>query len=220
MANAGPGPRVSRADSEPMSRHRFDMVGELASVGLSGAEKAEWDRARAADPPAPRRTGHAPRSRSRRASLVGRAPQLYPLHVASALPVRRDRRGSRPARRLPAGRDRRRAPADQRCRGSASTASTGTTSTSSPGASSSAETMRTDLVAMKQFGFNAVRTSHYPNDPAFLDLTDELGLYVDRRDRHRVARFLRRALRRSALSQRLGRSRRPDGPPRQEPRRR
>ena len=31
---------------------------------------------------------------------------------------------------------------------------------------------------MKQFGFNAVRTSHYPNDPAFLDLADELGLYV------------------------------------------
>ena len=40
------------------------------------------------------------------------------------------------------------------------------------------ETMRADLVLMKQFGFNAVRTSHYPNDPAFLDLTDELGLYV------------------------------------------
>ena len=38
--------------------------------------------------------------------------------------------------------------------------------------------MRADLVLMKQFGFNAVRTSHYPNDPAFLDLTDELGLYV------------------------------------------
>jgi beta-galactosidase len=38
--------------------------------------------------------------------------------------------------------------------------------------------MRADLVQMKQFGFNAVRTSHYPNDPAFLDLTDELGLYV------------------------------------------
>jgi beta-galactosidase len=31
---------------------------------------------------------------------------------------------------------------------------------------------------MKQFGFNAVRTSHYPNDPVFLDLTDELGMYV------------------------------------------
>ncbi len=42
----------------------------------------------------------------------------------------------------------------------------------------SAESMRADLVQMKQFNFNAVRTSHYPNDPAFLDLTDELGLYV------------------------------------------
>jgi beta-galactosidase len=31
---------------------------------------------------------------------------------------------------------------------------------------------------MKQFGFNAVRTSHYPNDPALLELCDELGLYV------------------------------------------
>jgi beta-galactosidase len=38
--------------------------------------------------------------------------------------------------------------------------------------------MRADLVTMKRFGFNAVRTSHYPNDPTFLDLTDELGLYV------------------------------------------
>jgi beta-galactosidase len=38
--------------------------------------------------------------------------------------------------------------------------------------------IRADLVQMKQFGFNAVRTSHYPNDPALLDLTDELGLYV------------------------------------------
>ncbi|HSS36602.1 MAG TPA: glycoside hydrolase family 2 TIM barrel-domain containing protein, partial [Patescibacteria group bacterium] len=41
-----------------------------------------------------------------------------------------------------------------------------------------ADQMRADLVLMKQFGFNAVRTSHYPNDPVFLDLTDELGLYV------------------------------------------
>ena len=38
--------------------------------------------------------------------------------------------------------------------------------------------MRADLVQMQRFGFNAVRTSHYPNDPAFLDLTDELGMYV------------------------------------------
>jgi beta-galactosidase len=40
------------------------------------------------------------------------------------------------------------------------------------------EQMQAELVLMKQFGFNAVRTSHYPNDPALLELTDELGLYV------------------------------------------
>ena len=38
--------------------------------------------------------------------------------------------------------------------------------------------IRADLVLMKQFGFNAVRTSHYPNDPALVELADELGLYV------------------------------------------
>ena len=42
----------------------------------------------------------------------------------------------------------------------------------------SVDDMRADLVQMKAFNFNAVRTSHYPNDPAFLDLCDELGLYV------------------------------------------
>jgi beta-galactosidase len=42
----------------------------------------------------------------------------------------------------------------------------------------SPDAMRADLVLMKQFGFNAVRTSHYPNDSAFLDLADELGIYV------------------------------------------
>lgn len=38
--------------------------------------------------------------------------------------------------------------------------------------------MRADLVLLKRFGFNAIRTSHYPNDPALYDLADELGLYV------------------------------------------
>ncbi len=38
--------------------------------------------------------------------------------------------------------------------------------------------MRRDIILMKQYNINAVRTSHYPNDPAFLDLCDELGLYV------------------------------------------
>ena len=42
----------------------------------------------------------------------------------------------------------------------------------------SRDSMRDDLILMKRFGFNAVRTSHYPNDPAFLDLCDELGMYV------------------------------------------
>jgi beta-galactosidase len=38
--------------------------------------------------------------------------------------------------------------------------------------------MRADVELMKRFNINAVRTSHYPNDEAFLDLCDELGLYV------------------------------------------
>ncbi|MGH8978999.1 MAG: glycoside hydrolase family 2 TIM barrel-domain containing protein, partial [Acidimicrobiia bacterium] len=38
--------------------------------------------------------------------------------------------------------------------------------------------MRADLVLLKQFGFNAVRTSHSPNDARFYDLCDELGMYV------------------------------------------
>ena len=38
--------------------------------------------------------------------------------------------------------------------------------------------MRAELVLLKQFGFNAVRTSHSPNDPRLLDLCDELGLLV------------------------------------------
>jgi beta-galactosidase len=42
----------------------------------------------------------------------------------------------------------------------------------------SAESTQADLVAMKRFNFNAVRTSHYPNDPVLLDLADQLGLYV------------------------------------------
>jgi beta-galactosidase len=41
-----------------------------------------------------------------------------------------------------------------------------------------ADDMLRDIVLMKRFNFNAVRTSHYPNDPRFLDHCDELGLYV------------------------------------------
>ncbi len=38
--------------------------------------------------------------------------------------------------------------------------------------------MLEDITLMKQNNINTVRTSHYPNDPFWLDLCDEYGLYV------------------------------------------
>ncbi|MEP2775862.1 MAG: glycoside hydrolase family 2 TIM barrel-domain containing protein [Luteolibacter sp.] len=38
--------------------------------------------------------------------------------------------------------------------------------------------MYDDLLMMRRANINAVRTSHYPNDPRFLELCDELGFYV------------------------------------------
>lgn len=38
--------------------------------------------------------------------------------------------------------------------------------------------MRRDLQLMAEHNINAVRTSHYPNDPRFYQLTDELGFFV------------------------------------------
>ena len=35
-----------------------------------------------------------------------------------------------------------------------------------------------DVLLMKQFNVNAVRTSHYPPDPMFIELCDKYGLYV------------------------------------------
>ena len=40
------------------------------------------------------------------------------------------------------------------------------------------EDMEADVRLMKQFNFNSVRTSHYPNDPYFYELCDRYGLYV------------------------------------------
>jgi beta-galactosidase len=40
------------------------------------------------------------------------------------------------------------------------------------------EDMLQDVLLMKQHNINAVRTSHYPPHPDFLDLCDEYGLYV------------------------------------------
>ena len=42
----------------------------------------------------------------------------------------------------------------------------------------SEEIMRKDALLMKQFNFNAVRTSHYPNNPAWYEMCDEYGIYV------------------------------------------
>ncbi|USX15343.1 DUF4981 domain-containing protein [Oxalobacteraceae bacterium OTU3CAMAD1] len=42
----------------------------------------------------------------------------------------------------------------------------------------SMDLMRKDIEMMKQANVNAVRTSHYPNDPRWYELTDEYGLYV------------------------------------------
>ena len=38
--------------------------------------------------------------------------------------------------------------------------------------------MRRDVLLMKAHNVNAVRTAHYPPHPRFLELCDELGLYV------------------------------------------
>lgn len=38
--------------------------------------------------------------------------------------------------------------------------------------------MKKDLILMKRHNVNAIRTSHYPNDPRFSGLCDELGFYL------------------------------------------
>ena len=42
----------------------------------------------------------------------------------------------------------------------------------------SKEDITTDLKIMKQFNVNAIRTSHYPNNPYMYGLADELGIYI------------------------------------------
>lgn len=42
----------------------------------------------------------------------------------------------------------------------------------------SRERMIQDIKTMKQFNINAVRTSHYPNDPLWYELCDEYGIYL------------------------------------------
>ena len=40
------------------------------------------------------------------------------------------------------------------------------------------EDMKRDMELLKQYNFNTVRCSHYPNNPEFYDLCDEYGIYV------------------------------------------
>ncbi len=55
------------------------------------------------------------------------------------------------------------------------------------------EIMRKDLELMKKFNVNAVRLSHYPNDPRWYELCDEYGIYVQdeiNAECHATERFL------------------------------
>jgi len=177
VANKGPGLKVSRADSEPLSRHRFEMVARMASVGLTGADAAEWE-------------ALAPQLRPQvdgRAKVAveipnvkpwsAESPHLYSLHV-----VLRSPSGEAVEEvDLRVGFRRVEIEGVHLLINGAQVLIHGVNRHDFDrytGRVISAESMRADLVAMKQFGFNAVRTSHYPNDPVFLDLTDELGLYV------------------------------------------
>lgn len=40
------------------------------------------------------------------------------------------------------------------------------------------ETLRKDLLIMKQFNINCVRTCHYPPTPEYIDMANELGIYI------------------------------------------
>ncbi|RUT68314.1 DUF4981 domain-containing protein [Flavobacterium cupreum] len=42
----------------------------------------------------------------------------------------------------------------------------------------SREDIKQDLITIKKFNFNFIRTSHYPNDPYFYDLCDQYGIMV------------------------------------------
>lgn len=42
----------------------------------------------------------------------------------------------------------------------------------------SEESMMQDILMLKKFNFNAIRTSHYPNNPRWYELCDEYGIYL------------------------------------------
>ena len=75
-----------------------------------------------------------------------------------------------------------------------------------------------DIVLMKQHGINAVRTSHYPNDPHLYDVCDRLGMYVVDEAEHRDPRLPAQPAARTRAGRRAILERdHPHGPARQEP---
>jgi beta-galactosidase len=177
VANRGPGPRANRADSEPLSRHRFELVAKAASVGLAGAEAAEWDSLlpQLRPPLDARAVIRAEMPAVRRWSAE--QPNLYPLHVVLRSPAG----DAVEEADLRVGFRRVEIEGVHLLINGATVLLRGVNRhdfDQHTGRVIAPESIRADIVAMKQFGFNAIRTSHYPNDPAFLELTDELGMYV------------------------------------------
>ena len=83
------------------------------------------------------------------------------------------------------------------------------------------EQMLRDVRLMKRHNLNAVRTSHYPNDPVWYDLCDQVRPLRDRRGQHRVARHgvlaLAHAGQQPGVEDGAPGSHDPDGGARQEP---
>ncbi len=176
-ANKGPGPRVNRADSDTLSRYRFELAAKAASQGLSGAEAAEWTELlpQLRPPLDARAVIRTEVADVRRWSAE--QPNLYPLHVVLRSP------GGESVEEadLQVGFRRVEIEGVHLLINGAPVLMRGVNRhdfDQHTGRVISPESMRADITTMKQFGFNAIRTSHYPNDPIFLDLTDEIGMYV------------------------------------------
>ena len=82
------------------------------------------------------------------------------------------------------------------------------------------EDMRREIILMKQFNFNTVRTSHYPDHPFWYDLCDEYGIYLIDETNLETHGVWRRAEQRSAVAACLHGARHAHGAARQESRQR
>jgi beta-galactosidase len=172
------GPQPTRADAAPMSRHRTALVGKLVSgVEFTPEEAARWEvESRVLRRPVDGRVTLAARLPAVQRWSAER-PVLYPLTVTLRSP------DGAIVEQAPVRIGFRRVEIDglRLLVNGKAVLIKGVNRHDfdrNTGRVISAESMRADLVMMKQFGFNAVRGSHYPNDPAFLDLADELGMYI------------------------------------------